>query len=179
MYLLLAKNDSPLPYSIIKCWKVTIYFLGLIYEALSVKAIHLFLQSQVQRVLLLGGKESKEVLKENIIYRESLDPRKKGKRLDLYLPIRRKFYGDQVVNDGSDGGNEPLDLRPVVIFVGGGNWRFFKKSIGSMAALRLRRMGYMVIVPDLSNYPMKCSDAVSTGYFCLYAAFLNSRLFLS
>lgn len=173
LYLLLAQDDLPLnvskpflPYAPLKCFKVTSHFFKLIKQALTAKVIHLVLDSQLKRVVILGGKDRKEIIKENILYKETNEFGKRGKRLDVYLPLRRKWHGETGSNDDEIDFSREGGSRPVVILVGGGGFGFWRKSMGSLVALRLKRMGYMVVVPDISKYPNgKCSDAVSLGSF--------------
>lgn len=115
---------------------------------------------------MLGGKDRNEVLKENILYREG-EAGKSGKRLDIYLPIRRKSRKETMTGDDSSlDGIEREPLRPVVIFLGGANWSFWSKSLGSLIALRLRSMGYVVVVPNLTNWPEgNCKDSVEDFRF--------------
>jgi acetyl esterase/lipase len=94
--------------------------------------------------MTLGGKDAKSVVKENILYTEA------GRRLDVYLPQH-------------DAEDEHTSLAPVIVFVGGGNWTWWSKKGGAQAALRLRRLGYAVVVPDLRQWPnAKSPDMVSS-----------------
>lgn len=86
------------------------------------------------------------MVKENIKFGE------KGKRLDLFFPQR-----------GEEGGSQ------VIVYVGGGNWRWWKKSWGSLTGNRLGRMGYLVVVPEVVQWPDgKVGDMVCPffGSYC-------------
>lgn len=95
--------------------------------------------------MILGGKDAKTILKENVLYAEG------GRRLDVYLPVRAE--------------GEREELAPVIVFVGGGNWSWWRKSAGAQTALRLRRLGFAVVVPDLTQWPRgKTPEMVSRRF---------------
>jgi acetyl esterase/lipase len=140
LYLLFAQSDPPtnvslpfLPLSPVRCTKVTLYFLRFILDSISARGIDLFFDLQVRRVMVLGGKGAKKIIKENVLYAP-------GKRLDVYLPASR-------------GGLEREDAAPVIVILGGGNWSFWRKRSGAQIALRLRRLGYVVVVPEIAQWP--------------------------
>lgn len=146
LYLLLAQTDPPtnvrlpfLPLHPLRTTKITLYALRLLRDLVASQAISLFLDSQLRRVMVLGGKDAKTILKENVLYAEG------GRRLDVYLPVR-----------------EGRELAPVIVYVGGGNWRWWRKNAGAQTALRLRKLGYAVVVPELTGWPKgKTPDMVS------------------
>ena len=144
-YLVLAQSDPPtnvrlpfLPFSPLRTYRVSLAILRAVRDFVSAGAVDLFLDLQVRRVMVLGGKDARKVVRENVLYAEG------GKRLDVYLP-----FG--VTGDAGQT-NRPT-LAPVVVFVGGGNWSWWRKKWGSQAALRLRRLGYAVVVPDIAQWP--------------------------
>lgn len=137
MYLTLAQTDPPtnvslpfLPLLPYRCAKVTLHVLRLTRDAVSMQAIHLFLDLQFRRVMVLAGKDAKATVKQNVLYAEG------NRRLDIYFAIK-----------------DADELSPVIVYVGGGNWRWWNKLGGAQAALRLRQLGYTVIVPALRQYP--------------------------
>lgn len=145
-YLVLAQADPPanvtlpfLPLSPIRCTRVALHLLRLARDFLTAGAIDLFLDLQVRRVMVLGGKDANRVVRENVLYAEG------GRRLDVYLPLGVRAEGDTE--------QPPRQLAPVVVFVGGGNWTWWRKKWGSQAALRLRRLGYTVVVPNIAQWP--------------------------
>ncbi|KAM0751203.1 alpha/beta-hydrolase [Meredithblackwellia eburnea MCA 4105] len=170
LYLLLAQTDPPtnvslpfLPIAPARCLKVSYYILRLSRDFISARAIDLFLDLQVRRVMLLGGKDARKILKENILYAEGKDG-KEGKRLDVYYPIFQKPHPATKKTEGQDSSeegasqssSEPVperQLGPVIVFFGGGNWTWWSKKWGSQCALRLRRLGYCVVVPDIVQWP--------------------------
>lgn len=85
--------------------------------------------------MVLGGKGAKKVIRENVLYAP-------GKRLDVYLPASR---GGGLERDEA--------TAPVIVILGGGNWSFWRKRSGAQMALRLRRLGYVVVVPDVAQWP--------------------------
>lgn len=94
-------------------------------------------------MLILGGKDSHLIVKKNILYAEG------GRKLDVYFPVR-----DAAAPDGA--------LAHVILFVGGGNWTWWNRKAGAQLALRFRRLGYVVVVPDLRQWPeVKTSGMVS------------------
>lgn len=119
------------------------------------------MESQVRRVVVLGGRDKKDILKENILYREG-EKGELGKRLDVYLPVKR-FVNTETGSSHNGNGtvSEGDTLAPVIVFVGGGNWTWWKRSHGAQVALQLRRRGYCVVVPDLTQWPKgKCGNTV-------------------
>ncbi|KAK4704964.1 hypothetical protein P7C70_g1249, partial [Phenoliferia sp. Uapishka_3] len=153
-YLLLAQYDPPtnvrlpfLPWSPFRAFRVTIHLLRLVRDFIAAGAIDLFLDLQVRRVMVLGGKDAKRVVKENILYADG------GKRLDVYFPFGA---GPTSVEDGDETLERAhvTELVPVIVFLGGGNWSWWKKQWGSQAALRLRKLGFCVVVPDMVQWPL-------------------------
>lgn len=83
-------------------------------------------------------------MKQNILYGDA------GRRLDVYFPV---------LGPGADGA-----LAPVLFLVGGGNWTWWSKLQGAQVALRFRRLGYVVVVPDFRQWPaVKTPGMVSSA----------------
>ncbi|KAM0786206.1 hypothetical protein ACM66B_007010 [Microbotryomycetes sp. NB124-2] len=139
LYLSLAQLDAPpttrflfLPLSPIRAFKVTLHTFVVLRDVVSSKFIPLFFDLQLRRVLVLGGKDRKQIIKDNILYAPE------GRRLDVYFAVK-----DQGMEDVK---------APVIVFVGGGNWTWWTKSKAAQVALRLRRLGFVVVVPQLRQW---------------------------
>lgn len=147
LYLAAAQTDAPphvrllyLPWSPIRCFKVTRYTVYVLRDWINARAPKLFFDLQLRRVLVLGGKDRKSIVKENILYADG------GRRLDVYLAVKDHL-------DLDDDGDEESALSPVIVFVGGGNWSWWKRKMAAQAALRLRRLGFVVVAPELRQWP--------------------------
>jgi acetyl esterase/lipase len=87
-------------------------------------------------------------LKENIVYLTSNDPRNKSsKRLDAYYPDRSNTFAEEDAQEA--------ELAPVILLIASPSYRFLssKSFPSSQIALRLRRLGYCVVVPSLTSFP--------------------------
>ncbi|GAA5955807.1 hypothetical protein JCM3765_001857 [Sporobolomyces pararoseus] len=140
---------TPSPLSPIR---LTHSFLLLLHEAYQASLISLFFDSISKRILILGGNGSSKILRENIIYLSSPDPRYPSKRLDVYYPASNDFEEEEE-QDGE--GSERQSLKPVILLLASPTYRSLssKSFPSSQIALRLRRLGYCVIVPSLTSYP--------------------------
>ncbi|GAA5845390.1 hypothetical protein JCM5353_004820 [Sporobolomyces roseus] len=116
--------------------------LRILYDGYRSSLISLFFDSISKRILILGGSDSSKILKENIIYLPSSDPRHQAsKRLDVYYP---ELYSASAVA-----------LAPVVVLLPSPSFRFMSSKAfpSAQIALRLRRLGYCVVVPSISSFP--------------------------
>jgi acetyl esterase/lipase len=111
---------------------------------LNARALSLFFDLQLRRVLVLGGKDRKRVVRENIAYATG-----QGRRLDVYFAVH-----DALNQGGSERAVEEDErpLTPVVVFYGGGNWTWWRRKMAAQAALRLRRLGFTVVAPELRQW---------------------------
>ncbi|GAA5902979.1 uncharacterized protein JCM6883_002653 [Sporobolomyces salmoneus] len=126
--------------------RLTHSILRLFYEAHLASLPSLFFDSISKRILILGGSDSDKIVKENIVYLSSANPGKTpSKRLDVYFPDRTTL--DHREEEGS--------LAPVVLVIASPSYRFLssKSFPSSQIALRLRRLGYCVVVPSLTSFP--------------------------
>ncbi|CAG8474344.1 14526_t:CDS:2, partial [Cetraspora pellucida] len=70
-------------------------------------------------------------------------------RLDVYIPDTSKY--PQIFDAA---------FHPVIVFVYGGSWGTGDKIWYSLLALRLRQMGYVVVVPNYTLYPKAKVDVM-------------------
>ncbi|CAG8559407.1 2191_t:CDS:10 [Dentiscutata erythropus] len=70
-------------------------------------------------------------------------------RLDVYIPDTSKY--PQIFDAA---------FHPVIVFIQGGSWGSGDKIWYSLLALRLRQMGYVVVVPNFSLYPKAKIDVM-------------------
>ncbi|GAA6008395.1 hypothetical protein JCM11491_004460 [Sporobolomyces phaffii] len=123
--------------------------LRLLYDAYRASLVSLFFDSISKRILILGGSDSSSILKENIVYsssRSSSHPL--SNRLDVYYPethYRRRR------EDSTDAPS----AAPVILLLASPTYRVLgmRSFPGSQIALRLRRLGYCVVVPSLTSLP--------------------------
>ena len=103
----------------------------------------------------MGGNGSTKILKENIIYFSSPDPSiYPSKRLDVYYPA--EVSNNEVeIDDEEEEDRERRSLKPVILLFASPTHRSLssKSFPSSQIALRLRRLGYCVVVPSLTSYP--------------------------
>ncbi|CAG8464945.1 7811_t:CDS:2 [Funneliformis caledonium] len=91
-----------------------------------------------QRFFVLKRKR-RQIIKENIYYGSHLNTN----RLDLYIPDTAKLQQQLYVEA----------THPVIVFLYGGGWSSGDKLLYILLALRLRRLGYVVVVPNYTLYP--------------------------
>ncbi|KAK4051505.1 hypothetical protein OIO90_004719 [Microbotryomycetes sp. JL221] len=139
LYLSLAQLDRPptsrfilLPLSPIRAFKITLHTIVIVRDLISSNFVSLLFDLQLRRVLILGGKDRKQIIKDNVLFG------REGRRLDVYYAVKDK-------------GLEHVPA-PVVVFVGGGNWTWWSKGKAAQIALRLRRLGFVVVVPQLRQW---------------------------
>ncbi|CAG8818295.1 32146_t:CDS:10, partial [Gigaspora margarita] len=70
-------------------------------------------------------------------------------RLDVYIPDTSKY--PQMFDAA---------FHPVIVFIHGGSWGSGDKVWYSLLALRLRQMGYVVVVPNVTLYPKAKVDVM-------------------
>lgn len=118
--------------------------LLVLYDLWSASILSLVLDSLTKRVLLLGGRDSAHIVRENLVYLEPAAPHyPDAKRLDVYLAARTTPAAD-----------EWGVLRPVVLLLAAPSYRLagLKSFPGPTIALRLRQLGYCVVVPALTPF---------------------------
>ena len=101
-----------------------------------------------RRVMVLGSKGRRRIVKENIAYGSCNG----YKHLDLYFPARRSM----TAGSASEDSDEAHIKAPVVVFIPGGGWAFTDKRYYLQLALTLRKKGLLVIIPDIVRQPI-CS----------------------
>ncbi|PWN48057.1 alpha/beta-hydrolase [Violaceomyces palustris] len=156
-YLSLAQPDLPsswssrrisftpfLPYSPVRCVKVVVASFNYVITAINIIIPAVFDWSY-RRVMVLGTQKGSKIVKEGILY-GSPTP---GKRLDIYLPPSPSQSPSSATTGASAG-------APVVVVVPSMmaplSWTS-KRKLYLQLALRLRRMGYCVVVPDITYFP--------------------------
>jgi len=154
--LLLAQDDSParhtaegrvnrrlyLPWSPARCWRIDRAAIRWAVELVRLGVVPDLLGDWCyRRVMMLGG-QSQSIVREGISYGA-----KASNLLDAYLPPKSSMA------------NGPV---PVLVFVPGGGRFFGKRSYYAQVALRLRKLGFVVLVLDTTQYPHgRCRDQVS------------------
>lgn len=121
-----------IPFSPIRVAKVYTALLGMISGGIYL--LPYALDYVLRRIALLNPKLRKRILRENISY-----GRGKSQFLDVYLPAVRR--GQHVAS------------HPVIVFIHGGTWYSGSKRMYLQAGLRLRRMGYVVVIPSYTLWP--------------------------
>ncbi|SDA02340.1 BZ3501_MvSof-1269-A2-R1_Chr12-3g03551 [Microbotryum saponariae] len=151
LYLIFAQDDPPpsvplpyLPYSPYKCLKITSASFQFLRDLIASGYIALWFDLQIKRFTVLSGKDGSVYVQRNIPYAEGFTANK----LDIYRP------------EGYDPVTSNVEA-PVIVLVGGANWTLWNKTLGAQIALRLRRLGYCVVVPDLRQSPAKIPEMVT------------------
>lgn len=105
----------------------------------------LLLDFSYRRIIILGGRQGRsKILCENIPYDtdgQSL------KRLDIYLPP------DWLSSSPDDHHQPQSALAPVIVFLHPGGWSLTHKGLYIQLALRLRRLGFCVVIPNFVSKP--------------------------
>nr|CAG8620225.1 238_t:CDS:2 [Entrophospora candida] len=130
---IVAQTDRQfnLPYNPKRIIKINYALLQFLWGF--VKYIPLFAEYAYLKFFVLG-KKMQRIVKEDIFY----GSRSNSNRLDVYIPDTAKF--PHVIEAA---------YHPVIVFIHGRS----SKSLYILLALRLRQMGYIVVVPDYSAYP--------------------------
>ncbi|CAJ0889077.1 5624_t:CDS:2 [Entrophospora sp. SA101] len=135
---IVAQTDRQfnLPYNPKRIIKINYALLQFLWGF--VKYIPLFAEYAYLKFFVLG-KKMRRIVKEDIFY----GSRSNSNRLDVYIPDTAKF--PHVIEAA---------YHPVIVFIHGSAWSSgSSKSLYILLALRLRQMGYIVVVPDYSAYP--------------------------
>ncbi|EST08021.1 hypothetical protein PSEUBRA_002416 [Kalmanozyma brasiliensis GHG001] len=161
-YLFLAQKDLPatwtnahrwsprnicpfVPINPIRCAKVDLAAFRYVVTAFRILFPAIFDWSY-RRMMVIGTTKGSRVVKEGILYGSP----SRGKRLDVYLPADSPSEaGDAPRTAGSNGVPVivviPSMLGPLTVTS--------KRRLYLQLALRLRRMGYCVVVADITYYP--------------------------
>lgn len=162
VYLLLAQDDLPtgvsgvfLPWSPLRCLKVDRVLLSKCRSMIQLGIPQLALDWCYRRIMVTGGRNGKKIVRENILYGSDFP----GRRLDVYMPDIDPILDTSQPRDvqdpkeeGEDGG-VGRELAPVLVLFGGGAWTFGNRRTYMQLALRFRRLGYVVVLPDLVSSP--------------------------
>ena len=147
LYLLLGQHDKPaasltpfMPSNPKRNLKILAHLALLLRDGYRARLLPVFLNSLATRTLNLGppasastGAGLSPAVKEDVAYADD-------RLLDVYLPA--------AVN-----GEETVVGAPVIVYVGASNWRLGGRRSGREVGMRLRRLGYAVVVPDLTGWP--------------------------
>ncbi|CAJ0881930.1 8673_t:CDS:2 [Entrophospora sp. SA101] len=145
---IVAQTDRQfnLPYNPKRIIKINYALLQFLWGF--VKYIPLFAEYAYLKFFVLG-KKMRRIVKEDIFY----GSRSNSNRLDVYIPDTAKF--PHVIEAA---------YHPVIVFIHGSAWSSgSSKSLYILLALRLRQMGYIVVVPDYSAYPEGHSSGAHLG----------------
>ncbi|KAG0150104.1 hypothetical protein CROQUDRAFT_652793 [Cronartium quercuum f. sp. fusiforme G11] len=169
-YLLFAQDDPPegssllvLPLSPFRAWRVVKTMFQQTVPIFNLGLLELVLDFSYRRIIVLGGRKGKSaIVHENIAYNTNGNT---TKRLDVYVPPEwSSTYANRPYEDGleADHSHVPSSaLAPVIVFVHPGGWSFTHKGFYIQLALRLRRLGFCVIVPNFTQFPEgRCDEAV-------------------
>ncbi|CAB4478071.1 uncharacterized protein OCT59_007300 [Rhizophagus irregularis] len=181
-YLLYAQTDAPqsqpkVPLNPIRVYKVTSYLLTCMYENLTGPFIPSILQYGWHKLSSDGKK--KPSVRKNIRY----GPKPRN-RLDVYLPdhvsATASKNNNKKCNDNTGHAaftNQQQNDIPVIIFIGT-SWNSGNKDTCMPVAHNLQSQGYIVIVPDITIYPIgKIAEMVTDIQLCIYWAHTHIRSF--
>ncbi|BGP27550.1 type B carboxylesterase domain containing protein [Rhodotorula toruloides] len=151
LYLLLAQPGSPspplLPYfpvlSPLRCIRLTLFAFQVLLDAYRCSLIPLLLDGLTKRILILGGRDTDQIIRENIVYIPCDPPAyPEARRLDVYRPE---------LPPSSDA---DASLAPVIVLLPSPVYRLahLRSFPAPSIALRLRQRGICVVVPSLASY---------------------------
>ncbi|SPC62734.1 uncharacterized protein UHOD_05763 [Ustilago sp. UG-2017b] len=174
-YLFLAQKDLPatwtnthrwsprnfcpfLPINPIRCAKVDLAACRYTVTAFRIIFPAIFDWSY-RRIMVIGTTKGSRVVKEGILYGSP----SRGKRLDVYLPADAPASSHQHAGAGADAyrsgqsaASSSSNGVPVIVVIPsmlGPLAVTSKRKLYLQLALRLRRMGYCVVVADITYYP--------------------------
>lgn len=133
---LFFQYDGRLPLSPVRCWRVDAALWRVVRDAWRLSIIELGLDLAYRRLMITGGRDAKQTVVEGVIYGAVSG----AKRLDLYLPAAH------LLDDKSPS-------APIIVVAPGGGWMLRKRAMYTQLALRLRQLGYAVVVPDIVSFP--------------------------
>ncbi|SNX85204.1 uncharacterized protein MEPE_03913 [Melanopsichium pennsylvanicum] len=164
-YLLLAQNDLPatwtnahrwsprnfcpfLPLNPIRCAKVDLAAFRYTLTAFRIFFPAIFDWSY-RRIMVIGTTKGSRVVKEGILYGSP----SRGKRLDVYLPAENSTSSSSSNHQQGVNTNNGVPVIVVIPSMLGPLTVTSKRRLYLQLALRLRRMGYCVVVADITYYP--------------------------
>ncbi|PLW08008.1 hypothetical protein PCANC_24858 [Puccinia coronata f. sp. avenae] len=145
-YLLFAQDDLPsqssllLPFSPIKVLRIVSTLVKHVIIVLRSNWLEIMLDYSYRKIIVIGRNRRTKpaIVSRDIIYAYSDNSRRRNKRLDVYLPP--SFSANTA-------------RAPVLVFIHPGGWRWFHKSLFLQLGLRLRRLGFCVVIPDFTKFP--------------------------
>ena len=152
-YLLFAQEDLSgppallLPLSPLKALRIVHSLFKQLLILLRSSCIELVLDYSYRKIIVLGRNRAKPtIVRRGIVYAYADHARARAKRLDVYLPP----LADP----------QPA-TAPVLFFVHPGGWRWLDKDLFLQLGLRLRRLGFCVVIPDFTQFPEgRCHHSV-------------------
>ncbi|SPO28107.1 uncharacterized protein UTRI_04498_B [Ustilago trichophora] len=164
-YLFLAQKDLPatwtnvhrwsprnfapfLPINPIRCAKVDLAAFRYTLTAFRIIFPAIFDWSY-RRIMVIGTTKGSRVVKEGILYGSP----SRGKRLDVYLPADPPASSSSPHHGDTSPSSNGVPVIVVIPSMLGPLTITSKRRLYLQLALRLRRMGYCVIVADITYYP--------------------------
>ncbi|SPO28620.1 uncharacterized protein UTRI_04498 [Ustilago trichophora] len=164
-YLFLAQKDLPatwtnvhrwsprsfapfLPINPIRCAKVDLAAFRYTLTAFRIIFPAIFDWSY-RRIMVIGTTKGSRVVKEGILYGSP----SRGKRLDVYLPADPPASSSSPHHGDTSTSSNGVPVIVVIPSMLGPLTITSKRRLYLQLALRLRRMGYCVIVADITYYP--------------------------
>ncbi|KNZ54384.1 hypothetical protein VP01_2961g4 [Puccinia sorghi] len=153
-YLLFAQDDLPsnttllLPISPMRILRIRRWLTAdcnlvtkHVIMALRSNWLQLILDYSYRKMMVVGRNRRRHsqptLVVPEIIYAYADQSRRSNKRLDVYLPP--SFSSES---------HEQSAAAPVILFCHPGGWRWFNKALFLQLGLRLRRLGFCVVIPD-------------------------------
>ncbi|RIB04795.1 Alpha/Beta hydrolase protein [Gigaspora rosea] len=145
VYLYKGQTDRSfnLPYNPKRIFKINYATFSFLWTSI-IMFVPLFAEYGYYKFFVLG-KRIRRIIKEDIYYGSNSN----SNRLDVYIPDTSKY--PQIFDAA---------FHPVIVFIHGGSWGSGDKIWYSLLALRLRQMGYVVVVPNVTLYPKAKVDVM-------------------
>ncbi|MBW0475044.1 hypothetical protein O181_014759 [Austropuccinia psidii MF-1] len=170
-YLLFAQDDLPshssyallLPYSPFMAQRTATTLIRFVISIIRLNWIEVILDYSYRRIIVVGGKKNSQspILKSNINYHPT--GRHRFRKLDVYLPPNRLGPNNSNNHDQVPVHhlNSNFNLAPVFVFIHPGGWRWFDKSHFLQLGLRIRRLGFCVVIPNFVQFPQgRCDESL-------------------
>jgi len=153
-YLLFAQDDLPsdtallVPFSPMRILRIVSTLTKHVMMALRWNWLQLILDYSYRKMMVVGRNRRRRsqpalVVPEIIYAYADHSGRRRNKRLDLYLPP----------SFSSESDSQSTLAAPVLLFCHPGGWRWFNKALFLQLGLRLRRLGFCVVIPDFTQFP--------------------------
>lgn len=149
--LLAPQTPISLSLSLPRKLKITGHFLRLLRDTLKARLVESALDYWVQRLVSLSLREKRSYT--SIIYNSnSSNSTTTSRSLDIYLPPPIHHPTNDSRTSESGTGSIGLPVQQVVVYLGGGGYRFWSKRAGAQLGRRWAKRGYVVVVPDIVQY---------------------------